>query len=111
MKDIAVIGIDPGQTGAAVLMGDGFLDYADWPGDPVAFAEIIRVWARGEDIVVALVEKVGAMPGQGVSSMFKFGRQAGMLEGVLAALQIPYQLITPQAWRKGLVMPSVGADT
>ena len=37
----------------------------------------------------AIIEKVGAMPGQGVSSMFQFGRSVGMVEGVLAALQIP----------------------
>jgi crossover junction endodeoxyribonuclease RuvC len=50
----------------------------------------------------AIVEKVGAMPGQGVSSMFSFGRSVGIIEGVLAALQVPTTFITPQAWQKAI---------
>jgi crossover junction endodeoxyribonuclease RuvC len=49
---------------------------------------------------LAILEKVGAMPNQGVSSMFQFGRGVGMYEGVLAALQIPITYVTPQAWQK-----------
>ena len=48
----------------------------------------------------AIVEKVGAMPGQGVSSMFSFGRSVGIIEGVLAAKQIPVTFVTPQSWQK-----------
>ena len=40
------------------------------------------------------------MPGQGVTSMFSFGKSAGFIEGVLQALRIPYQLIPPQKWKK-----------
>ena len=61
-------------------------------------AAIIR--ARKPDI--AIVEVVGAMPGQGVSSMFQFGRGVGMLEGCLAALEIPVTYISPQGWQKAV---------
>jgi crossover junction endodeoxyribonuclease RuvC len=40
------------------------------------------------------------MPGQGVTSMFSFGKSAGFIEGVLTALAIPYQLVPPQTWKK-----------
>ena len=40
------------------------------------------------------------MPGQGVTSMFHFGKSAGYIEGVLSALRIEYELITPQKWKK-----------
>ena len=50
--------------------------------------------------VVAAVEKVGAMHGQGVTSMFSFGKSAGFIEGVLTALEIPYQLVPPAVWKK-----------
>jgi crossover junction endodeoxyribonuclease RuvC len=49
---------------------------------------------------IAAVEKVGAMHGQGVTSMFSFGKSAGYIEGVLAALGIPYQLVPPNVWKK-----------
>lgn len=50
--------------------------------------------------VRAVVEKVGAMPGQGVVSMFKFGENFGMIQGILQAFGIPYELVTPQKWKK-----------
>ena len=50
----------------------------------------------------ALIEKVHAMPGQGVSSMFSFGRAAGIVEGVLAGLSVPFELIPPATWIKSM---------
>jgi crossover junction endodeoxyribonuclease RuvC len=46
------------------------------------------------------LEKVGAMPGQGVTSMFNFGVSYGYIKGVLEANRIPYQEIPPQRWKK-----------
>lgn len=48
------------------------------------------------------LEKVGAMPGQGVSSMFSFGRTVGQIEGVLSALRLRTTLVTPQSWRRDM---------
>lgn len=111
MKDIAWMGIDPGQTGAAVIIGESWQECSDWPGDPVQFAAHLRQWRDDYDIRMTVVEQVGTRPGQGVSSSGKFMRQAGMIEGVLAALQIPYQRLTPQKWRKGLIVGADGDDT
>lgn len=55
---------------------------------------------------IACVESVHAMPGQGVSSMFSFGKSAGYIEGVLEALQIPYQLVHPKKWKKEFTLGS-----
>ncbi len=49
---------------------------------------------------VVFIEKVHAMPKQGVSSTFKFGMGYGLVIGVCEALGIPYRLVTPQAWKK-----------
>ena len=51
-------------------------------------------------IEAAYVEKVGAMTGQGVSSMFNFGMGYGVIQGALAAMGIPLHLVTPQKWKK-----------
>lgn len=48
------------------------------------------------------MEQVGAMPGQGVSSMFTFGMNYGFLIGVLTSLKIPYTLVRPQVWQKAV---------
>ena len=93
------IGIDPGKKGAYAVISN--------------YAVIVRPWENEQFIhdmveytdgmmqkVVAAVEKVGAMPGQGVTGMFNFGKSAGYIEGVLSALGIPYQLIPPATWKK-----------
>lgn len=82
---------------AAVLprVGDGF--------DLGGIATLVKVYMPS----MAVVERVTAMPGQGVSGMFSFGAGYGMLQGILAALEVPYALVTPQTWRKqvGLIVP------
>jgi len=49
-----------------------------------------------------IVEKVSAMPGQGVTSMFSFGRSLGIIEGIVAAYDIPVTYVTPGVWTKGI---------
>ena len=105
-----IIGIDPGCSGAlAVFADDGvILDYLNMPTVKVgtksrvngaAVAAFLRE-AMLLDSCHAYLEQVGAMPGQGVSSMFTFGHAAGVVEGILQGLGIPYTLVTPQAWKK-----------
>lgn len=53
-----------------------------------------------ENVERVIIEKVGAMPGQGVTSMFSFGYGCGVIEGVVACLRVPYEFVTPQAWMK-----------
>jgi len=109
-KSKAYVGIDPGQTGAAALISDDGIDCFDWPGDVSAFANELRQWCEDHEIIMCILEKVGAMPKQGVSSMFKFGRNAGQIEGVLAALKVPYDMQRPQQWQKGLIHKADGSN-
>lgn len=108
----AFLGIDPGASGAIALIdnsGDVLVEV--WPGDPVAAADLLRGWRTSYDIQHACLERVASRPGQGVSSVFSFGTNFGCWQGILAALAIPYSLPTPQAWQKGLIVPSDGPDT
>lgn len=54
---------------------------------------------------VAYVERVSAMPGQGVSSTFKFGAAFGRIQGALEVAQVPVRLVTPAQWMKGYGLP------
>lgn len=111
------IGIDPGVTGAiALLSPKGDLDdLLDMPTllltgtrQKVNAAELGKIISRWVDLpgLTALLEQVGAMPGQGVSSMFGFGMSYGIVQGVLGALQIPVTFVTPQAWKKRAGIPA-----
>lgn len=110
MKRIA--GVDPGQTGAVAIIHQGIVTLFDTPTEmvkkgkgskteylPSNMADILR----DNRIDHVFIEKVGAMPGQGVTSMFGFGKGFGLWLGILAGLQIPYTLITPQAWKKEIM--------
>ena len=93
------IGIDPGKHGGYCYIIDGVAKAFPW--DDTFFAQDMNCLARTKDDgVVAAVEKVGAMPGQGVTSMFNFGKSAGYIEGVLTAIGIPYQLVPPAKWKR-----------
>jgi crossover junction endodeoxyribonuclease RuvC len=56
----------------------------------------------------AYIEKAHSMPNQGVASSFKFGYGYGFLIGVLTALKIPYEMVTPNTWQKALSCQSKG---
>jgi crossover junction endodeoxyribonuclease RuvC len=107
----AYLGIDPGRTGAAaIITPDGYCDVADWPGDPVAAADLLRSWLVEYSVKLCALERVASRPGQGVSSVFRFGVNFGTWQGLLAALAIRYVMPTPQAWQKGIVVLSDGDD-
>lgn len=90
------IGIDPGQKGGIAVLGD--TKYTVYPYSDDWMKEIAEMFKNSQ--VFAVVEKVGAMPGQGVTSMFNFGKSFGYILGVLEANKIPYQLVPPQTWKK-----------
>ena len=103
-----IIGIDPGCSGALVAI-DEVGDVAGHICMPtvkvgtksrVNGAHVASFLREHADGAHAYLEQVGAMPGQGVSSMFTFGHAAGVVEGILQGLGIPYTLVTPQAWKK-----------
>ena len=107
------IGIDPGVSGALVLLLDGTKTPLEWTRMPtmvvgtgrrVDCSEVAR-WIEKclcgpADIAFAYLELVGAMPGQSPNSMFSFGHATGSIVGVLAAMQIPVTHVTPQAWKR-----------
>lgn len=106
-----ILGIDPGLDGALALFDTdlGKIAVVDMPTFEIKVGKSMkrRISASGLALEIralnaeqVFIEKVGAMPGQGVSSMFGFGYSAGMLEGVVAALSHAYGYLTPQEWQK-----------
>lgn len=118
-----VLGFDPGISGAYAVVGsDGGVLVDDLPVfrtrtangksrgelDPVALAHVLGAFAATIDH--AFIERVSARPGQGVTSMFRFGYAAGVIHGVIAALKIPHTFVTPQSWQRAMrVGPSPDA--
>lgn len=96
------IGIDPGKDGAlAVIIDSGKASIV--PFDQDAYRLVLRQFCMQARMAQAraVLEHVGAMPGQGVTSMFSFGENFGYIKGLLEAFEIPYELVRPQRWKKG----------
>jgi crossover junction endodeoxyribonuclease RuvC len=107
-----VLSIDPGLSGAiAVFIDDVLIDVVDMPTHELTrngkakrqisasgLAAIFRDY-KPEHVIV---EKVSAMPGQGVTSMFSFGRSFGLIEGIVGAFEIPATYVMPSVWTKGI---------
>jgi crossover junction endodeoxyribonuclease RuvC len=96
-----IIAFDPGQKGGIAIHHQGTTTAQPMPIagkaiDLPAIAEIVR--SNQPDL--AVIEKVGSMPGQGVASTFTFGMGYGQIQGLLAGMGIPFELVTPQAWKK-----------
>ena len=107
------IGIDPGLSGAIAVLTDDTLQIHDMPVMTVdrngkakrqvsanELAELLNLYA-GKDCHV-YVERVSAMAGQGVTSVFSFGRSFGMIEGILAALKMPVTFVAPATWTRAI---------
>ena len=94
------IGIDPGKSGGiACIDTESGICYTV-PYNDKALIDMCSCESRNNYKVMCCLEKVGAMPGQGVVSMFNFGQSVGYIKGVLESIRIPYQEITPQKWKR-----------
>lgn len=112
----AWIGVDPGQTGGLALIaanGD-LLDVQQMPAidnevSGLLLSALLHDWQdMSQDACRVVIEQVHSMPGQGVSSVFKFGKNFGVALGVVQAMGLPMERVTPQAWKKMFVL--IGKD-
>ena len=104
------IGIDPGKNGGIAVINDKFpkpVNITVYKYSDDDLIDVIDVCTKGSSIAVhrdeeikCVLEKVNAMPGQGVVSMFNFGQNFGFIQGVLKAYEIPFELVPPQKWKK-----------
>ena len=106
-----VLGIDPGIHGglAIVLVEDGaapqLISAIDIPVCGVGAKErvdvlAVRTWITAHQPQHAFIERGQAMPKQGASSGFKYGRAIGAIEAVVACCEIPLTIVEPSTWKK-----------
>ena len=113
-----IVGVDPGLGGAlAFLADDEVVIVEDMPTLKITRGKSARreldlstlsrvIDERAPSIRHAFVELASARPGQGVASMFSFGRTYGATLGILAANFIPTTIVTPARWKRALGVPA-----
>lgn len=114
-------GIDPGLDGALATIRGTEVSVDDVPTlragtaskktktprrvyDHQGLREMLfqRQAAAGGRLTV-VIEKQGPMPGQAAQATFAQAYGYGMWMGLLAGMQIPVMVVTPQAWKKALM--------
>lgn len=107
-----IVGVDPGKSGGLACIDslNGTFKYIPMPlvGKEID-AKAIHVFLMECQPDLVVIEKVHAMPGQGVTSMFNFGKAYGSVIGLVTGLSIPLAYVTPQAWKK-LVLAGTNKD-
>ncbi len=103
---MSVWGIDVGLNGAIALfdMIEGHLEVHDMPVMEInkkrqVNPQLLTNILEQHDAPV-FIEQVGARPGQGVSSMFNFGKSFGICLGVSAGLKLQTTTVSPVAWQR-----------
>ena len=104
------IGIDPGQSG-----GISWIERTVQDGRQVDFIYAEKMPPTEHDVDIlfkklkskglnmkCMIEAVHSMPGQGVASSFKFGKNYGFLRGLLVANRVAFDQVSPQRWQKSL---------
>lgn len=117
-----VAGIDPGKTGAmAIIYPDMTIQFFDVPRiklrgkDKPAWRQWQAEWSSALDFAGVdriVIEEVAARPGQGVTSMFTFGRTLGFAHCIAVASGASVEPVTPAVWKGklGLLNSSKGAS-
>lgn len=106
-----IIGFDPGLKGgmASVRKGDAeaFCRMPVVKNGTKSILDLNEIALRLRDnasqIDLIVIEKVHAMPKQGVTSVFTFGEGYGSIKGIAAGLAIPLIEVTPQRWMKDIL--------
>jgi len=107
------IGIDPGLSGAVAFLENGkYKHVEDMPiiakgygsvkneVNASALVTLLRKHAPADEGILVALERVNAMPGQGVSSVFSLGDSFGSARACIAACRFEMEYITPTKWKK-----------
>jgi len=106
-----ILGVDPGIKGgcAIVMIHDSaapdVVDIIDIPTIGTAAKErvdvlALRTWIERHQPEHAYIERAQAMPKQGASSGFKYGRSVGSIEAAITCCEVPLTIVEPTAWKK-----------
>jgi hypothetical protein len=117
-----VLGIDPGLTGGCAVYAahtGTIIDVIDIPTIGVDAKQRVDCAAiynwisttRGNGFIArGFIERAQAMPDQGSSSGFKYGRGVGYLEATVLLSHIPLEIIEVRAWKKHFGIVGSKAD-
>lgn len=109
-----ILGVDPGYKGALALYdmhSQTLVSVTDMPVKMYTLSsgkrrheidkqELAWFLDLNRDLIrAAIIEEVGAMPGDGGVGLFNFGFSTGVVHGMIAANLIPITTVKPTVWK------------
>lgn len=107
-----IVGIDPGQEGGiAVIDSSGILlEIYRMPRTELECCMLIRDISERYTGPRFCIERSQAMPGQGVTSMFNYGKGYGALRGAILVLGNTLEDVSPLKWKNAIIGKNTGGD-
>lgn len=101
------IGIDPGTKGYISIIDETGKFIESFPLlknakniDVVEISNTLLNLSKYEDNCRVIIENIHAIFGSSAKGTFNFGFIAGLIEGVIATIGLPYTKINPKIWQK-----------
>ncbi len=109
----SVIGIDPGAKGGlALLTKEGVIEYSLMPNTVHGIVAWFDAAINGcQSLPVVVIERAQAMPKQGITSAFNYGRHFGTFEAIATCYSLPYHEVRPAAWKKDMGLNAAKIDS
>lgn len=109
-----VVGVDPGQSGGFAAVDASSMDLIETLAMPLmqvrkkvtVDAHAAGLWFERIEADIGVLELVTAMPRQGVSSSFQFGRMFGAAEAVVLNWTLKQDYVTPTVWKAKMGLSS-----
>ena len=129
---MTIIGVDPGMSGGIAVINGDYHTAIKMPETEKDIADYLdSIESKFDNYTKCYIEKIHTMPTtrperircscgryhntlkivQGGASQGKFMQGYGFLRGVLIALGIPFDEVTPQKWQKEFVPTKLKTET
>lgn len=101
------IGIDPGSHGFVSVIDSEGKFVESFPllkdsknVDVVEMSQTLFQLSKYEDNCLVVIENIHAIFGSSAKGTFKFGFIAGLIEGIISTIGLPYVKVNPKVWQK-----------
>ena len=117
-----ILGIDPGSSGGIAIIENKInalpkiifaskMSVVTLFGKKIVDVQKISSYLKQYNIDVSIIEKVHAMPRQGVTSSFQFGRSFGGIEALCYLYTKRVDYVAPVIWKKNLGLGASKQDS
>ena len=107
------VAIDPGAKGSLCALSEtGLISFMDYTEEVHKMSEWLKTFVDDEkiEIVMITIEDVHSIFGVSAKSNFNFGKNVGILHGLIRGMGLPLDLVKPKIWQKAVGVTAKGKE-